>query len=100
MIIETRSYAMKNSLFLKAGALALLASSTSVMAGGDSVPVYTDYNQPVHVAPYTPPPTTVVTRTRETGIVIVPAVLFQDCCCANFSLAMNVAAGGRIIYKN
>ena len=91
---------MKNSLFVKAGALALFASTTSVMAGGDSEPVYTGYNQPAHVAPYTPPPTTVITRERKTGIVIVPAVLFQDCCCADISLAMNVAAGGRIIYKN
>jgi hypothetical protein len=99
MIIETRSKAMKYSHYLKAGAIALLASTTSVMAGGDSVPVYTGYDQPVHVAPYTPPPTTVVTRKRETSFVIVPAVVYQDCCCCcgDMSLAMNIAAGGMII---
>lgn len=90
---------MKYSLYLKAGALSLLSSTTSVMAGGDSVPVYTGYDQPAHIVPYTPPPTIVVTRKRETAIVIVPAVLYQDCCCccADISLAMSVAAGGMII---
>jgi hypothetical protein len=98
MIIETRSSAMKNSRFLKAGALALLASSTSAMAGGDSVPVYTGYDQPVHVAPYTPPATIVVTRKRAMTVVVVPAVMYQDCCCIN-ALAMSVGAGGQVIFN-
>jgi hypothetical protein len=83
-------------------ALALL--TTQALADGASKkPVYTAYDQPARVTvhPYTPPPTIVVTRKRDDGFVVVPAVLFQGCCyCPNVALAMSVAAGGQIVYNN
>ena len=84
-------------------ALVVAISATAAQAGGDSTPVYTDYDQSaqVRMAPYTPPPTTVITRERAAEIYVVPAVVYNPCCCnGNLTMAMNIAAGGQFFVSN